>query len=221
LGLAIPAHAEVGVSAALESDDRLRGVSLSDGNPVFSLNVSYDHKSGIYGGVSATAVATDHSGVEMLGDVVYIGYARKIDAVASWDVGITNNNVSVYPDTIYRYNYTEFYTGITGNDISAHVYYSPRYVGGGARTLYAELNGAWRPARRWRLFAHVGVLTSLGGGDLTYAGHTAFDGRAGVAREFGRFELSLAWTTTSAVPYFPPDYRQSRDALVLGAVYNF
>ncbi|HEY1448609.1 MAG TPA: TorF family putative porin, partial [Caulobacteraceae bacterium] len=86
LGLAVPAHAEVGVSAALESDDRLRGVSLSDGNPVFSLNVSYDHKSGIYGGVSATAVATDHSGVEMLGDVAYIGYARKIDAVASWDV---------------------------------------------------------------------------------------------------------------------------------------
>jgi uncharacterized protein (TIGR02001 family) len=221
LGLVAPAHAELGASVALESDDRLRGVSLSDGNAVLSLNVTYDHASGLYGGVSGTAVATDRSGVEWLGDVVYVGYAHRLDAETSWDVGVTNSNVSVYPDTAYRYNYTEVYGGITRNNISAHIYYSPRYIGGGAATLYAEVNGAWRPAKRWRLFAHVGVLNSLGGGGRTYAGHTLFDGRAGVAREFGRYEVHLAWTTTSAAAYFPPGYRQARNALVLGAVYNF
>jgi uncharacterized protein (TIGR02001 family) len=210
----------VGVSAAVESDYRVRGVSFSDGNPVLSLNLAYDHQSGVYGGVSATAVATHHLGVEILGDVVYLGYAGHMDAETSWDVGVTNSNVSVYPDIAYRYNYTELYAGVTRNGISAHVYYSPHYLGGGAQTLYAEVNGAWRPARRWRLFAHVGVLTSLGGG-LTYTGHTLFDARVGVAREFGRCELHLAWTTTSAVPYFPPGYPQSRNALVFGAIYNF
>jgi uncharacterized protein (TIGR02001 family) len=211
----------VGLSAAVESDDRVRGASLSDGNPVLSLNLTYDHVSGVYAGVSATAVATDHMGVEMLGDVIYLGYAGRVSPETSWDVGVTNSNVSVYPGYVYRYNYTELYAGITRNNISAHLYYSPRYLGGGARTLYAEVNGAWKLARRWRLFAHVGALTSLGGGYFTYAGSTQFDGRLGVARAFGRCEVNLAWTTTSSTPEFPAGYRQSRNALVVGAAYNF
>ena len=107
LRLAGPAHAEIGLSAAVDSDDRVRGVSFSDGNPVFSLNLAYDHASGVYAGVSATAVATDHNGVEMLGDVVYLGYAGRLSAETSWDVGASNSNVSVYPDIAYRYNFTE------------------------------------------------------------------------------------------------------------------
>jgi uncharacterized protein (TIGR02001 family) len=221
LRLAGPAHAEVGLSASVDSDDRVRGVSLSDGNPILSLNLTYDHVSGVYAGVSATAVATDHIGVEMLGDVVYLGYAGRLSPETSWDVGVSNSNVSIYPDIAYRYNYTELYAGITRNNISAHLHYSPRYLGGGARTLYGEVNGSWKLARRWRLFAHVGVLTSLGGGSFTYAGRTQFDGRLGVAREFGRCEVRLAWTTTSSAPDFPEGYRQSRNAVVAGAVYNF
>jgi len=211
----------VGLSAAEDSDDRVRGVSLSDGNPILSLNLSYDHVSGIYAGVSTTAVATDHNGVEMLGDVVYVGYAGRLSPETSWDIGVSNSSVSVYPDVVYRYNYTELYAGVTRNNISAHLYYSPRYLGGGAPTLYGEVNGTWRLARRWRLFAHAGVLTSLGEGNLTYAGRTQFDGRLGVAREFGRCEIRLAWTTTSSAPDFPEGYRQSRNAVVVGAAYNF
>jgi uncharacterized protein (TIGR02001 family) len=221
LGTVPRAHAELGASVAAESDDRLRGVSISGGDPVVSVNLAYDHASGFYGGVSATAVITAHDGWEMLGDVVYAGYAGRLDGQTSWDVGASNSNVSVYPDIAYRYNYTEAYAGITRNGLSAHVYYSPRYLGGGAPTLYGEVNGVWRPAQRWRLFAHAGVLTALGGGVPTYSGRTQFDGRLGVAREFGRCEVHLAWTTTSAGPHFPPDYPQSRNALVLGAAYNF
>jgi uncharacterized protein (TIGR02001 family) len=221
LGLASRAQAEVGVSLAADTDDRLRGVSISDGQPVVSLNLAYDHQTGFYGGVSATAVVTAHDGWEMLGEVVYAGYAGRLDGQTSWDVGATNSSVSVYPDTAYRYNYTEVYAGIARNGLSAHVYYSPRYLGGGAPTFYGELNGAWRPARRWRLFAHAGVLTAVGHGALTYYGRTQFDARLGVAREFGRCEVHLAWTTTSATPDFPPGYAQSRNGVVLGAAYNF
>lgn len=220
LRLAGPAQAEVGLSAAVDSDDRVRGVSFSDGNPVLSLNLTYDHISGVYAGVSATAVATDHIGPEMLGDVVYLGYAGRLSPETSWDVGVSNSNVSVYPDIAYRYNYTELYAGITRNNISTHLYYSPRYLGGAA-TLYGEVNGSWKLSRRWRLLAHVGALTSLGGGSLTYAGRAQFDGRLGVARAFGRCEVRVAWTTTSSTPDFPEGYRQSRNALVVGAAYSF
>jgi len=221
MGLASRAHAEIGISVAAQSDDHLRGVSISDGQPVVSLNLAYDHASGVYGGISATAVVTRHAGWEVLGDVVYVGYAGRVDSQTSLDVGVANSCVSVYPDTTYRYNYTEVYAGISRGGLSAHVYYSPRYLGGGAPTLYAEVNGAWRPARRWRLFAHTGVLTALGHGGLTYYGRTQFDARLGLAHEFGRAELNLAWTTTSATPNFPPGYAQSRNAVVLGAAYNF
>jgi uncharacterized protein (TIGR02001 family) len=221
LGLVTRAQAQVGLSAALESDDRLRGVSISNGDPVVSLNLAYDHASGFYGGVSATAVITRHAGWEMQGGVVYAGYAGRLSGQTSWDVGAINSTVSVYADNAYRYNYTEVYAGVTRNSLSAHLYYSPSYLGGGAPTLYGELNGAWRLARRWRLFAHGGVLTAVGQGAFTYSGRTQFDGRLGVAREFGRCEVHLAWTTTSARPELPPDSLQSRNAVVLGAAFNF
>src|SRR5258708_12137380 len=57
LRLAEPAHAEVGLSAEVDSDDRVRGVSLSDGNPILSLNLTYDHVGGTYGGLSAPPLA--------------------------------------------------------------------------------------------------------------------------------------------------------------------
>src|SRR5215468_4243490 len=43
---AAPARAQVGVSLSADSDHRFRGVSLSDGRPVVSLSLSYDHDSG-------------------------------------------------------------------------------------------------------------------------------------------------------------------------------
>jgi uncharacterized protein (TIGR02001 family) len=221
LGLVSQARAQVGVSISADTDERFRGVSVSDGQPVVSLNLAYDHPSGFYGGVSATAVVTRHAGWELQGDVVYAGYAGRAGGQTSWDVGVSNSSISVWPDSAYRYNYTEVYAGLARGGLSAHVYYSPRYLGGGAPTFYGELNGVWRPARRWRLTGHAGVLTALGAGELTYYGRTQFDARLGVAREFGRCEVHLAWTTTSAAPYFPPGYRQSRNALVLGAAYNF
>ena len=52
LRLAGPAQAEVGLSAEVDSDDRVRGVSFSNGNPVFSLNLTYDHASGAYAGIT-------------------------------------------------------------------------------------------------------------------------------------------------------------------------
>ncbi|HXU99578.1 MAG TPA: TorF family putative porin [Caulobacteraceae bacterium] len=214
-------RAQVAASVAIDSDDRLRGISLSDGRPVANLNLSWDSPSGIYVGASAGAVATGRDGLRWLGDTVLVGYARRFGAGASWDVGVSNSLVADYAGGAKRIDYSELYGGLTAKGLSAHLYYSPSYLGSGAQTLYAEVNGAVRPATAWRLFAHAGVLTSLGGANVAYAGHTRYDARAGVARAFGGFELSLAATTTTPGIEFPEGHAQSRTALILSAAYAF
>jgi uncharacterized protein (TIGR02001 family) len=221
LGLVTPAHAQVGVSAQVQSDYRFRGVSLSDGDPVASVSVSYDHASGAYGGLTGVGVATDHSGVRVLGYVAYLGYAGRLKHDTSWDAGVTNSNATVYLDKKYSSNYTELYAGLTRDDVSVHVYYSPRYFLYDGSTLYVDVNGAFRPVSHWRLFGHIGVLSRISPVSSPNADHTRFDLRAGVAREFRHFELNLAWTTTGSAPVYPPGYPQSRDAVVAAAVFFF
>ena len=221
LGLAAPAQAQVGASVQVQSDYRFRGVSLSDGDPTASLSLSYDHASGAYGGLTGVFVATDHSGLQALGYVAYLGYAGRLKHDASWDVGVTNSDATVYLDKRYESNYTEIYAGLTKDNVSVHVYYSPRYILYDGATLYVDLNGALRPLSHWRVFGHVGVLSRLSPVSTPYADHTRLDLRAGVAREFRHFELNLAWTTTGPEPVYPPGYEQSRDAVVASAVFFF
>jgi uncharacterized protein (TIGR02001 family) len=219
--LARPAGAQVAVSAALDSDYRQRGVSLSGGRPTASLNLAYDRASGLYLGASAVGVASEQAGPEILGSIVYAGYAGRLDASTSWDAGVSNESVSIWVDRPYRFDYTEIYAGVTRGDLGAHLYVSPSYLGGGPATVYAEVNGSLRPAPRWRLFGHVGMLTPLGAAGAGYAGQARFDARAGVARELGKFEIRLAWTTTTRAVEFPPGYNQARNALIISAAYSF
>jgi uncharacterized protein (TIGR02001 family) len=221
LGLVTPAYAQVGVSAQVQSDYRVRGVSLSDGNPIASASVSYDHSSGAYGGLTGVFVTTDHSGVQVLGYVAYLGYAGRLNHDASWDVGVTNSDATVYLAKRYSSNYTEIYAGLAGHDLSVHVYYSPRYILYDGATLYVDVNGAFRPLSHWRVFGHVGVLSRLSPVSSPYADHTRVDLRAGVAREFRHFELNLAWTTTGPTPVYPPGYEQARNAVVASAAFFF
>jgi uncharacterized protein (TIGR02001 family) len=213
-----PARAEVAASLAIDSDYPLRGVSLSDRRPVMSLTLAYDHDSGVYGDVAAIGVATRRSGVEVLGYVAHLGYARRLPSGASLDIGVTNSRVTTYVHRRYTYDYTEVYVGLSKGDLSAHVYVSPDYIGEGGPTAYVDLEGALRPARNWRVFGHVGLLTPLSESNERRA---RLDLRAGVAREFGNLELHVVCTATSTAPYYPPGYPQKRTALTVGAVYFF
>ena len=56
LGICPAVHAQTTVSAAIESDYRFRGISLSDGKPDVRFNIGYDHKSGAYAGLSREEV---------------------------------------------------------------------------------------------------------------------------------------------------------------------
>jgi uncharacterized protein (TIGR02001 family) len=211
------AAAEVGLGVAVASDDRFRGVSLSDGDPVASVNISYDASGGLYGGLSGLAIYQGGTGVRPLGFVANLGYAAHLNNGASWDVGVSDSEIDLTVEKRYAANYAEVYVGLSRGDFSAHLYYSPNYLTTQTQTLYAEADGAWRPARRWRLFAHVGALAPL----QTCHGCGRVDVQAGVAREISHLTLSLAVSATDATPIYPPTYRQARAAATVSAAWFF
>ena len=220
-GFVASVQAQVGVSATAATDYRFQGLSLSAGRPVLSASLAYDRKGGLYAGATAIAVFAHHGGLQPLGYVVYLGYSRRVSPTLSWDIGVANGGVSQFLDKRYVDEYTQIYVGLTKGDVSAHVYYSPSYFGESGGAIYVELSGAVRPAPRWRLFGHAGLLADLGDHAELDHSQVQVDARAGLAREFKTFELRAYVSATTPAPVFPPGYRQARQTAVLEAVAFF
>jgi uncharacterized protein (TIGR02001 family) len=241
-----PVRAQVAASATLTSDYQFQGVSLSDGKPALGVNLSYDHYSGAYVGASLVGQDTAAAGVEMLGEIEYLGYAGELKNGPGWDVGYSNFNYSEYYSyhfraicatciSIFNGKYiadtNQLYTGILQQHVSFYIYYSPNYFGEGVSTVYADLSGAWRPTSWLRLFGHVGVLSPFGG-SATPASHfeyqpwltdhrEQYDLRAGVAVAIRHAEVQLAWTTRRPDDDYLAQYQQRRDALVASLSWFF
>jgi uncharacterized protein (TIGR02001 family) len=213
-GAAHAARAQISGSIGIQSDYRFRGISLTDRQPVATLSLAYDHPSGLYAG--ASVVGVDEDGPQALGFIEYAGYATQKIGPVSFDLGVNNQSLSEYADKRYPLNYSEIYVGVVGSHLSAHVYYSPNYFRTGVNTLYADVEGSMKPAENWRLFAHLGTTVPVG--DIA-GRHERFDLRAGLARQFGSFEVQAALTSTSPAP--PALTPQERTALVFGANWFF
>ena len=220
LSFASAAHAEVGASASIASDYRFEGLSLSDSRPVLSVSLAYDRPSGFYGGATLLAVFARRYGLQPLGYVVYLGYSKRVAPDLSWDIGATDAGVSQLLDKRYADDYAQVYVGVTKGALSAHVYYSPSYIGEHEGAIYLDLSGAVRPAPRWRIFAHAGLLANLGHADPEH-GRLRADARAGVARELRNFELRASVSATEPAPFYPTRYRQPNATGVLEAVLFF
>ena len=157
------ASAQVEFNASIMSDFRYRGFSLSDGRPAIDLSVSYDHPSGAYLAISGIGEATRDDGAQLLGYQAYLGFARRTRSGASLDIGVSNTRLSEYAWPHSRLEYSEIYAGVSWKDVSAHVYYSPNYLGDHWSAVYLDLSGTARLSPNWRLFGHVGVLQPAGG----------------------------------------------------------
>lgn len=212
-----PAIAGAGASASVWSDDIFRGASLSDGRPVATLDLSYDHPTGAYIGGSVTGVLTAHSGPRWLSIQGYAGYAPRLSADLTADVGVTYAQYTEYYAGRSEATYGEAYVGLTSGRVSSRLYYSPRYFGARRQTLYAELEGAVQPKPNWRLTWRVGMLTPLGGGS-----HPLLDWRLGLSREVRGFDLQLA---LSGAQHERGAYDRARvprgTALVVGVTRGF
>lgn len=217
---ASPAAAQLAGSISVDSDQRFRGFSLSDGRPTATLAASYDDQSGLYANADVMAVDRRHDGVGLLGYQVNGGFARRLSGILSVDGGIVRSEIS-YPyhgRTVWD-RYTEAYVGATLRNISARVSYSPHYYRSGFSTIYAELEGGFRPADNWRVSAHVGALGYLSA--PYYASNAArYDWRVSVSRQIGQLELHSALSGGGPHRYDLYGFRHSGTALTFGASFN-
>jgi uncharacterized protein (TIGR02001 family) len=223
--LALPtcAAAQVGVSLSLATDARLRGLSLTDNSAALALNLSYDHPSGIYAGaglLGRAGFATDRDGDHRyVGHNEYLGYTAPLGADRSWDIGVSSLAYTLDYEHKITLHYNEAYIGIVQGDVSAHVYFAPDYPRRGLNSAYADLNASHRFANVWRLTGHVGAHERLAGTPQRDGHRWRLDTQLGLAREFGKAELDMAWTASGPRPLAHPD--QSRPGFIVGAKYFF
>jgi uncharacterized protein (TIGR02001 family) len=181
--------AQVSATASLVSDDRFRGVSLTQGHLAAQLDVTYDHASGLYAGAFGSNVEFDPAVGQQLQSVGYAGYAKRLQSGWSVDAGAAFSDFSSDPD----YRYWELHAGIASEAISARLFYSPNYFGGSIHTVYAELNGSYRLTGRLKAIGHAGLLQAFAGAtDQTGGSHPHADFLAGLEYRVEPFTLQLA-----------------------------
>jgi len=213
--LAAPtAHAggQISASAALDSDDRFRGISLSHGRPDARLDLGYDHDSGLYGGVALVAAPAEGHSALLSHYTAYAGYVSRPVSGLSWEGGLSHTHIS----DSERYDYDELYAGVIAGAVSARLSYSPRYYGHDAQTLYADISGGRQISPRVRVFAHAGWLTPVSG---AWPLRQRYDLSAGVATIIRTCELRL--TVVQAPALYGWGHNDGGTALVLSAVRAF
>ena len=219
VGLAGSATAQVAASLSIASDYRLRGVSLSDRNPVLALSVSDDLANGVYLGGSAIGAAPSGDGARLVGNMEYAGYAARLENGLTWDVGLDNQVFRVPTPTPLRLSYSEAHVGLSNGDVSARLYYSPNYLRPGLSIAYLEVGGVLRPTDDWRVAAHLGFFKPLAGTGGTTVRRERTDVRLDIVRRFRSGELGLGWAAAS--PAALPAPARSRGAFVLSATASF
>jgi uncharacterized protein (TIGR02001 family) len=213
-----PAVAEIGATASIFSEARLRGYSLSAGHPVGQLDLSYDDPTGFYGSLSGSLVVSSEYGVKPLGLQENVGYAKRLGRGPTIDLGLINANYSRYTGYERSTGYTEVYAGLVGKVLSSHIYLSPNYFHAGAWAAYGEIEAGVSPIRKMRLTAHVGSLVPLGSG---YASRVQYDWQIGATRELGPLSLHVALSDGGPGRDFYDGRLHRRRALVVGATMLF
>ena len=200
-------------SASLLSDYRFRGVSLSHNRPAAQIALAYDDASGWYGGAFASTVQLAGGTSRELQAVSFVGYARRAPSGLSWDAGADYSVVT----GDQSYSYPEVYAGVAFEDVSARLYYAPRYFGLDSGVIYGEINASYRILERVRLFAHGGALHNNSENSYNRRpDHRVFDGSVGVALDLDPFSAQLAWVGISSLnTLYPVSATGRRNSVVL------
>jgi len=190
------AGAQISGTASIVSDYRYRGITLSDRKPAAQFGLAYDDPSGAYAGAFGSTVRLAPPAGPNFQAVVFGGYALRMPSGVSVEAGA---DYSAFTGAAGD-DYGELYLGIAKENISARIYYSPKYFGQHANAVYGEINAAQPLADNVRLVAHVGVLNS-DYANATYYGSRAneriVDGRIGLGVDVEQFRFELAWVGIS------------------------
>ena len=214
-GLLLVAHAvraQANASVTFVSDDRYRGVSLSNGDPAVQVGLGFDADGGAYGGAFAsTAKLYGRDMVRWLG---YAGWAGRFEHGASWDVGAQYTSFSRASED----GYPELYAGVSGERLGVRVAYAWRYFGSEDDALYTSVDAQQPLSRRVRLLGHLGWLHPVHDAEAA----PAYDARVGVGVHVGGFDLQLArsflhadWSDYRYAAY-PVGREAAGDAWVIG-----
>ncbi|MQA18016.1 TorF family putative porin [Rugamonas rivuli] len=204
-------------SVALQSDYRYRGQSLGDGQVVPQLTLNLDHVSGWYAGLFASGAAMgDLNGYKVQ---AYGGYALRLRSGWSVEAGCSRSSYT----QLHFVDFNECYAGASAERFTTRLYYSPRYFGHHARTLYGEVNLFYPVHPSFNLIAHAGLLHTLSG--MAWPGVPAgsrHDYKLGASVPLGNWTIQLAreQTQDDGIRYnhYPP--RPAR-AWVLSSTYSF
>ncbi|HEY6048736.1 MAG TPA: TorF family putative porin [Sphingomicrobium sp.] len=216
---ATPAPAEVGAAASLFSDARFRGFSISNGDPVAILDLSYDDPDGLYAAASGSIVARRGTSLHPLQLQLYGGYARRLSPGLTLDLGAGQSIYSHYASVGPARSYTELYAGVSGKSLSSRISVSPDYFRSGSWSVYGEVNGNIRAPAKLRVEGHVGLLASLHNRRVSYYSQPELDWRIGVSRTFGRVSLHAALTGRGAGNGFYEDRGYGHRGVVVGLTY--
>jgi uncharacterized protein (TIGR02001 family) len=217
---AAPAHAELGASLTLASQDRFRGYSVSDGYPAATFSLSYDDAGGPYFEASVMAAGKPSNGIERYRFEENAGYALRIANGPTIDAGIVHADYSGYRIYGQTAVFTEVYAGLITKRFSAHIHYSPNYFQRGVATLYADVDSAIPLTPRIRLTGHYGLLYETKGAREA-AGRTAEDWRIGAATDLRNLTFELAVASGAKKRSFYGDARDGGSALLVSVTAAF
>jgi uncharacterized protein (TIGR02001 family) len=210
------ALAQTGGSIAIVSDERYRGVSLSDEQPTARLTISHDAAGGWYGGASLAGVTLDPPRRQWQ-LLAYLGHSARLSERLAAEAGV----IGVHFGADGRYDYHEWFAGLGGDRWNTRLYISPSYFGSGVNTAYAELNVGIPLGRRTRFTAHLGALARVGGGASTDSERVHADARLGVALARDPWQLELALVGGGDAGLYPVAYRHEHGVLTLAATCAF
>ena len=215
LFVSVDVFAQFSGSASLLSDYRFRGISLSHNRPAAQIALAYDDASGWYGGAFASTVrlGDSDSTARELQTVSFVGYARRTPSGLSWEAGADYSVVTGNQS----YSYPQVYAGVAFENVSARLYYAPRYFGLDADAIYGEINASHQLLDRVRLIAHGGALWNNSENSYNrQPDHRVFDGSVGVALDLDPFNVRLAWVgISSRNTLYPVTATGTRNGVVL------
>jgi uncharacterized protein (TIGR02001 family) len=224
--VAAEAAAQISGSVALLSDNRFRGISLSDRRPALQGSIAYDHPSGLFAGAVASTVMFEGAD-SSLSSEGYVGLSYPLSQRLAVDAGGARY-LYPHPVTTPSYDYNEIFAGVVLADvvvgklaldrIQARLHYSDDYFGAGAPALYADVSGALELSPAFALVAHVGYLAR---GAQTAPGSgvgptTQWDGQLGLVTQVAGLTLELSIVGTDVpLDRCPGSYRACAPGLVL------
>lgn len=215
--VAVPAAAEqIGAVVSIFSDDRFRGVSVSDGRPVGTLDLSYDASNGLYASLAGTLIATGDEGLRALSAAFDVGYAKRLHSGLTVDVGAYHSRYSHYSGLSSGRKFTEAYAGFSGRIVGARISVSPDYFGVPRWTAHGELDAHLDLSRNSSLEGRAGLLVPLSQESYEEDLHTQFDARLGIAQRTGPLTFHAALSGRSGSDEIYRRRGHGRLALVFG-----